>query len=114
MSGRDDNSKIGSNKGKLAKEEVDECSTLSKNFILQSPNQAIVKSLKVGDKLNILVGNSNSRIIVVQTLNGDMVGTLIGISMIAVLNCIEKDYRYIGIITKIDGGACHINVRPYA
>lgn len=90
------------------KKEDTLCEDVAFSTKLASPNPDVVKSLKIGDFLEVLSDHPNG--LRVYTKDGDLVGSLLTTFRNRLGTCLAQGYRYVGKVIKLSGGSCEIYV----
>lgn len=90
------------------KKEDTLCEDIAFSTKLASPNPDVIKSLKIGDFLEVLSDPSNG--LRVYTQDGDLVGSLLTMFRNRLGTCLAQGYRYVGKVIKLSGGSCEIHV----
>lgn len=79
---------------------------------LNSPVGAILKTLKVGSVLEVVLDTSGGRtLLAVESMPGTRVGSLTPKSLAKLIECIEQGNHYIAVIDKVTGGMYEVEVR---
>ncbi len=87
-----------------------DCANFFERTVINSPNPAVLKTLKVGDVLQVTV--DAKRVVKVVTDSGDVAGSVTSARMLQLINCIEDGFTYVAIVKSIDGGRASVEIRP--
>jgi len=113
MSGRGGGrSHVGSGEG-----TPDECNSLDVVTPLNSPNPAVVKTLKKGTVLTVAVqtGPNNVKSLVADASDGRVAGSLTPPSLLTIIACIEKGHNYgATVLDDPSGGIVRVRIQPKA
>ncbi len=101
------NSGGGGNLGGGGGVPAQDCNDVSIKTNITSPNPAILKTLKVGDYLDIELLSATGPL-VAKTIKGKILGSVFVTNPKLLIDCISKGYSYHAKILKIDGGDCQI------
>jgi hypothetical protein len=82
------------------------CRNLSGPTQLSSPQQDVVEDLEEGVQLTLSVEDST----VVAHFGDRLAGTITWTQLAALVECIERGYEYVAIVTDIDGGRVRVRV----
>src|ERR1044071_3325245 len=84
-------SEVGSGQG-----SPDECSSLDVETALNSPNPDVLKILKKGDILDVVVVETakSRKSLVAKHANGQIAGSLTPPPLVTIVSCIEKGFQY--------------------
>lgn len=89
----------------------EKCPRILKGINLVSPNPRVLSELKIGSQLDLDVkevnGNSSLRVL----FNNEEAGAIVSPHTSQLIDCIQKEYRYIAIVTSLDGGSCVLEIR---
>lgn len=89
--------------------DADPCD-IDKKTILNSPNPAVLRTLRVGEILDVVVATSPRRILQAMT-GSNVAGSITFPEMGQVINCIEKEGEtFKAEVVSINGGQCHVRV----
>lgn len=86
------------------------CSSLFERTILNSPVPQVVSALKQGDLLQIETHDQGR--ILVASYQGEVAGSVTSPRLIDFIECIQDGYAYIATVDSINGGQCHVTIRP--
>lgn len=89
------------------------CDTLIFRTPLNSPVPAVVRSLHVGDRLDV-VALSPSGPAVVRDSGGNDAGSITSTQLLDLLACIAQGFRYSAVVFAISGGTVQVEIRPEA
>lgn len=85
-----------------------DCSNINLETSLFSPNPVVIKLLKINSKLNIEVDSARK---LIATYNADIAGSLVTKDNVSLVDCIERNFEFVGIVKSLDGGNCTIQIR---
>jgi len=92
-----------------------DCSKLVERTLINSPVPTVVAALKVGDVLQVTLGQiSGAPILQAVTEGGEVAGSLTPPRLPQIVECIGKGFSYVAIVQEIDGGAVKVEIRPEA
>lgn len=91
--------------------EQENCLELIEIVRLSSLVEDIVNSLKLKDKMNIVIERNQGVSVVAKDREGNIVGAIAGPSSAKILDCLEKSYEFEGIVIELDDGKCHVEIR---
>jgi hypothetical protein len=101
----------GSGDGGWVSEPGNDCATLAQITTLNSPNAAVLQSLKKGDRLEIAVRTVGTAIVVEALHNGQVAGAITSSIIQRLAECIEEGFKYVAeVIENVKGGACKVRV----
>ena len=85
---------------------------IHEDTVLNSPNQAIVSTLRVNDVLNVEYEIGPPRRLLVKSQN-KIAGSITSTSHVRIINCIRNEQRqYEAIVRSIAGGHCTVRIQP--
>lgn len=84
-----------------------DCKNISIKTNVISPNPSVLRTVKVGDLLNIEVQSATGPLIAV-TIKPEVLGSIFTTNPKLLIDCIIDGYKYQGRILKIDGADCQI------
>jgi hypothetical protein len=87
------------------------CDELSFRSIVNSPQPAVISQLSQGDVLNVRLQAAPQTAVVVE-YNGAVAGTLAGVQVSSLINCLQNGYDFVAEVRSIVGGKCTVEVRP--
>lgn len=79
---------------------------------LNSPNQAVVRTLKVGDLLHVHLNPGPPRVLEVQDISGNVAGSITSAALPRLVQCIRQGRRYVAEVLTVRGGIVSVEVRP--
>lgn len=80
---------------------------------ISSPNPAAIASLKVGDRLDVVLAKSVGRAILqLQDFNGAVIGSLTFLGHLKLIECMEMGFTYKAVVLSISGGAVQVRIEP--
>jgi len=85
------------------------CERIKFRTTINSPQPAIVPSLKPGDVLQVML-QTTPMIAVIVLFNGAVVGALVGTQVNGLVNCIQNGYQYEATVFSVAGGNCVVDV----
>ena len=50
--------------------------------------------------------------VVAVTGGGQVAGSITHPSLAKLIECMQQGFKYVAIVVEVDGGACHVEVRP--
>jgi hypothetical protein len=101
----------GSNKRRRsAAAPVSPCATLTFDATVNSPQASVLATLVIGDVLDLTLMLGGQGISVLK--NAVIVGTLTGVRVAQMINCMNSGFAYKAIIRTINGGQCVVRVEP--
>lgn len=86
-----------------------DCIRIKFRTTINSPQPAVVSTLKPGDVLDVRLQTSPTTTVVVE-FNNSVAGALIGTQVNALVNCIQNGYRYKATVVSVSGGNCVVDV----
>jgi hypothetical protein len=89
----------------------DECLKIYKGAKLASPKSKILSRLNIGDRLELVTRIYKDEYVLVAVSEGEDAGAILSQYATKISNCIQNGYRYIALITAIDGGDCSLEIR---
>jgi hypothetical protein len=89
----------------------DPCDKLSFVAIVNSPQPAVIAKLSQGDLLNVKLQATPQTVVVVE-YQGAVAGTLAGVQVTRLINCLQNGYEYNAKVISVVGGKCTIEVGP--
>lgn len=75
---------------------------------LNSPQPAVVRTLKVGDVLDVEELNQA----LIARHQGAIAGSLTPQRLLDLLDCIERGNVYVAVVCKVKGGLCEVEIHP--
>jgi len=84
------------------------CEELEFSTHLSSPVVEVLKSIEVGDELEITLSASGTACVAI--FEGKIAGSILGANLIQLINCIKAGNRFIAVVTTIDGARCVVTV----
>ncbi len=91
-----------------------DCASLVIRTILSSPDPDVLDEVEAGDVLSLSRPDPSEPRILAVTSNERVAGSITTGRQADLVQCMDADYSFIARITEIDGGACHVEVRPEA
>jgi hypothetical protein len=89
----------------------DECLKIYRGAKLASPKSKTLSKLKVGDKLELVTRIYKDDYVLVATAKGEDAGAILSQYATKITSCILSGYRYVALITAIDGDDCSLEIR---
>jgi hypothetical protein len=83
------------------------CDNIAVKGTVSSPDPAVLATLNVGDKVDIVVRTATGPLQAV-TLDGRLLGSILVVSSNTIIECIAEDNSFEGTITLIRGGHCEL------
>jgi hypothetical protein len=87
------------------------CEKLSFQSVVNSPQPAVIMTLKVGFVLDVRL-QTTPHVAVVVSYKGNLAGALTGTKVAALINCLQNSYKFKADVMSITGGNCQVEVRP--
>ncbi|WP_157499119.1 hypothetical protein [Lysobacter sp. Root604] len=87
---------------------VSPCSTLTFDATVNSPQATALATLAVGDVLELTLMTGGQGVAVMK--NAAIVGTLTGIRVAQMINCMNSGFDYKAIVSTLNGGQCVVRV----
>ena len=87
------------------------CEKLSFSSAVNSPQAAVIKTLKVNYVLDVEL-QTTPHIAVLLNYKGKLAGVLTGIKIASLINCLQNGYIFTADVMSISGGICRVEVRP--
>ncbi len=82
---------------------------IDKKTILNSPNPAVLRTLRVGDFLDVVIATQPRKIL--QAKKGvDTAGSITFPQMGQVIRCLEDGETFKAEVVSVSGGQCHVRV----
>lgn len=88
------------------------CEDIFEQTVLNSPVPSVISKLKKGDTLRVSELKSGKVVSLVAKYDNDIAGSITITSTARILACIERGFKYVAIVVKVDGGSCTVDVRP--
>ena len=93
------------------------CEDLFEETTLNSPNQAVVRTLKAGHELDVQLkqnagGARPSVVAVTPKPNPQVAGAITSAKAPRLIDCIDKGFKYVAVVLEVKGGHCKIEIRP--
>lgn len=85
------------------------CSRLAFIAVINSPQQAVVSTLSVGDVLQVSL-LTNPVITVVVTKNGAVAGSITCAQLSQLISCLQNGYDFEATVDNISGAHCKVRV----
>lgn len=102
----------GSGGGTWIDQPSDDCTRLSQQTTLNSPNRSVLGQLKKGDVLDVQVNKQGKGVVVEALHEGQVAGTITSSIIQRLAECVEKGHEYVAeVIDHVQGGACRVHVR---
>ena len=90
---------------------INPCDQLSFLAIIHSPQPAVIVQISQGDLLSVELQAVPLTVVVVK-YQGAIAGTLTGVQVSSLINCLQNGYPFGAKVISIEGGKCTIDVRP--
>jgi hypothetical protein len=90
------------------------CSNLFITTFLNSPVSAVLETLTKGSVLSLQLDDPTRSTVTAWTEDGVVAGSVTSGRHAEMVECMRKDFEYVGIVRDIDEGSCEIEVRPKA
>jgi hypothetical protein len=91
-----------------------DCASLVQRTALNSPDPTVLANLKVKDALEVRFRIPGQTMIGAFTADGALAGTITYAGVTRLAKCLADGFKYVGLVLKIDGGECQIEIRPEA
>lgn len=91
--------------------DAGECPPVIKAINLASPNETVVKALKINDVLDVESVDVSGRPSLRVKYRGEDAGAIVGSRAAQIIRCIEEGIEYIAIINSISGGSYVLELR---
>jgi hypothetical protein len=78
---------------------------------LNSPNATVLRTLKVGDVLDVQFRTGPPARLVAVTPRGSIAGSITSASMLQLIQCIGAGWNYEAEILQLSGGMCQVELR---
>ena len=88
-----------------------DCLKIYKGAKLASPKSDVLSKLNVGDKLELAVRTYKNDYVLVALAGAEVAGAILSQYATKITSCIQSGYRYVAVITAIDGGDCSLEIR---
>jgi siroheme synthase (precorrin-2 oxidase/ferrochelatase) len=89
----------------------DNCATLTQHTTLNSPDKAVLASVKKGDELVIAIKTVGNAIVVQALHKGKVAGSITSSIIQKLAECVEQGYEYVAEVTEeVRGGVCKVRV----
>ena len=89
--------------------EADRCDIVSLTN-LNSPNAAVVGTLRSGDVLDVHLQVGPPRLLLAATAAGQVVGSITSAEMARLIACIQQGESYVADVLSVRGGICQVRV----
>ncbi|MES1200036.1 MAG: hypothetical protein ABUS57_01130 [Pseudomonadota bacterium] len=89
----------------------DKCA-ISERTVLNSPDQAVVATLKVGAILEVRLETAPRKRLVAVAASNKIAGSITSARLVDFIECIEGGSEYVADVLSIQGGRVEIEVRP--
>lgn len=90
-------------------DSADFCLSVHEDVRLESPDPAVLPTLKVGQVLDLQTNNGKAPITAV-TSSGDTAGAIVPSSLASLLKCMGLGHGYVAKILSIKGGLCIVRI----
>ena len=94
--------------GGVQVDDID-CADIKERVTLQSPSPAVVATLRPGDVLRVELAPSSSALHAI-TSGGEIAGSITGMVMARVGECIRDGYAFVATVRTIKGGLCELDL----
>jgi hypothetical protein len=92
-------------------DEFDRC-VFTEITTLSSPNAAVIATLAVGDRLNVVYEAGPPQRVVAMTPANVIAGSITSAKLLLIIECIGEGRQYVAIVTAIAGGRVTVEIRP--
>jgi hypothetical protein len=82
---------------------------LSLTTSLNSPVKDVIKTLKGGDRLRLVL---KGRTVLAETKDGKTAGSITTARQPELVKCLGAGHEFVAKVTRIAGGACEVEIRP--
>jgi hypothetical protein len=89
-----------------SKPEQVECKDMTITTSLNSPVPEIIKLIKRGDHLDIVI----DKFVLLAKFNGEVAGSITHVLYMDLIKCIKKGNIYVGVVIQKIGGNCEIQI----
>ncbi len=89
--------------------QPDDCSSIDVNVVLQSPQPAVVTTLRKGDLLRVQLTSGGPPILAV-TQQGAAAGAIIPPDIRKLVDCLNKGHDFVAEVLQVTGGAVRVRV----
>ena len=89
--------------------DADPCDIVSLTN-LNSPNAAVVGTLRPGDMLGVRLQAGPPRLLLAETGAGRIVGSITSAAMPRIIACIHKGETYVADVVTVRGGICQVRI----
>ena len=79
---------------------------------IDSPNRSVIGALRVGEVLAVELVLGPPRRLVVQTLTGDIAGSITSPSLPQLVQCIQAGIAYGAEVLSLRGAVCQVRIQP--
>lgn len=87
------------------------CERVNFRATINSPQPAVIASLKLGDSLDVALQTTPTTVIVVLH-DGLVAGSLAGTGVMQLISCIQNGFTYEATVVAINGANCTVQVTP--
>lgn len=89
-----------------------DCASLVQRTALNSPDPAVLATLKVKDVLGVRFRGAEQTIVGAFTRDGRLAGTITYTGVTRLAKCLADGFKYVALVLEIDGGDCRVEIRP--
>lgn len=89
----------------------DKCA-ISEKTVLNSPDQSVIATLKVGDALEVRLETTPRKRLVAVAGGNKIAGSITSARLVDFIECIEAGSEYMADVLSIQGGRVEIEIRP--
>lgn len=89
---------------------VDPCDIVSLTN-LNSPNPAVVPTLRPGDVLDVRLQAGPPRVLQARTAAGQVAGSITSPEMPRIIDCIRQGVIFVADVVTVRGGVCQVRIR---
>jgi hypothetical protein len=90
-------------------DEPTTCELLVIRTNIASPDPAVLGRLRRGNELPLVASSPKGPVHAMH--DGAIAGSIVGASLMRLLDCMEQGYEYVAIVRRIEGGLCEVEVR---
>lgn len=89
---------------------VSPCATLTFDATVNSPQASVLATLVIGDVLDLTLMLGGQGVSVLK--NAMVIGTLTGVRVAQMINCMNSGFDFKATVSTINGGQCVVRVNP--
>lgn len=88
------------------------CDKLQAETALQSPNPAVVGTIRKDDQLELQLEPVGNRHAVIVVKDGQKAGSLVFASLQKLIECMRGGHEYVADVLAVSGPSCRLRIRP--